>query len=693
VLDPTVLSAMPKGPKDGALAFGKMMGGFSRGLQKTVELSKEGLSKTVKGIEKVGSLTVQGLEKGLDATMQGALALGRLGKKDPHEQTGGILLENESASTPFEEDFVIEMEEYALLQQFQKLAIPVSQKGDEGDLVFVNVTLKAVLDGMENDVDLMEPDNISLEQEKLVRIQNYVEQHLRSVVSSNPESFVNGLGKIQELEIELQLTFFIVKAARRQITQAKAQLERGGMGILSDFKKKQLASEIILLLRGMQSVMAAASRVKLLLKDFKFDEASRVVEEASDWISGVSGLACMKSCLEDLTVVERQFESRLWERVQELVLKFEGSQFSLLYDAFHSRGTGALLVQRLEEQMVNATQNQCLSTVLSFSQQPAASVGTSSIDQRQKSIENVLSKLSDESAISCLVELFEVITDQILSLDRACKWASGMGEPMSSVAAALESGRRTVWTHTVSLVQKSITACKASGFKLEKFLHLSHALQLFVSTADSFGLDTRSLLGFDRMLSMKYFESFHADRIDILTGLIENEAWNRFPVEKGFTMHSIRELQPYLGDAVQRAAKASKTLSSDHNPFTSFTPPSFVLLQNIQSEGVVYKKRQEEDDDDEALKADTIDEDASSRGGSARKEKLRKKPDTKRDQSGPILTAASMSLIKFIGEYLQIMQVSYVFFSVTPPPFKSPYSIAGFKIPQFSGLQRRFRII
>jgi hypothetical protein len=118
-----------------------------------------------------------------------------------------------------------------------------------------------------------------------------------------------------------------------------------------------------------------------------------------------------------------------------------------------------------------------------------------------------------------------------------------------------------------------------------------------------------------------------------------------------------------------------------------------VLWQNIQREGVVYKKRQEEDDDDEALKADTIDEDASNRGGSARKEKLRIKPDTKRDQTGPILTAASMSLIKFIGEYLQIMQVSYVFFALTPPPVKSPYSIAGFKIPQLSGLQRRFRII
>ena len=288
--------------------------------------------------------------------------------------------------------------------------------------------MKAMLDGIHEDVDLMQPDNISLEQEKLKRIENYVEQHLRSVVSSNPESIVNGLSKIQELEIELQLTFFIVKAARRQITQAKAQLERGGMGILSDFKKKQLASEIILLLRGMQSVMAAASRVKLLLKDFQFDEVSRVVEEASDWISGVSGLICMKPCLEDLNVVERQFESRLWERTQELILKFEGSQFALLYDAFQSRGT-SLLSQRLEEQMVSATQNQCLSTVLSFSQHPAASSGSSSADQRQKSIDSVLSKLSEESAISCLVDLFKVVTDQILSIDRACKWASGIGDP------------------------------------------------------------------------------------------------------------------------------------------------------------------------------------------------------------------------------------------------------------------------
>ncbi len=650
---------MRKVPKDGALAFGKMMGGFTRGLQKTVELSKEGLSKTVKGIEKVGNLTVQGLEKGLDATRQGALALGRLGKKDPNQQTGGIVQENESTDQSFEQDFVIEMEEYALLKQFQMLVIPVSQKGDEGDLAFVNATVKAVLDGLEDDVDLMEPDNISLQQEKLIRIQNYVEQHLRSVVSSNPESFVNGLGKIQELEIELQLTFFIVKAARRQITQAKAQLERGGMGILSDFKKKQLASEIILLLRGMQSVMAAASRVKLLLNDFQFDEASRVVEEASDWISGVSGLICMKPCLEDLTVVEHQFESRLWERAQELILKFDGSQFSLLYEAFQSRGTGALLAQRLEEKMVHATQDQCVLSVLAFSQQPPAVSGISSADQRQKLIDTVLSKLSDENAISCLVELFEVITDQILSLDRACKWASGMGDPMAGINAALESGRRTVWTHTVSLVQGAVTACKASSFKLEKFLHLSHALQLFVSTADSFGLDTRSLLGFDRMLSSKYFESFHADHVELLIELIQNEAWNRFPVEKDFTIHSIRELQPYLGEAVQRAAKASKSVNLDHNPFTTFEPPSFVRLQNFQTEGVVYKKRLDEEDDDEALKADAIDEDASRGSGTGKKEKLRKKLDTKSDHSGPILTAASMSLIKFIGEYLQIMQVSF----------------------------------
>jgi hypothetical protein len=654
---------MPKTPKGGALAFGNMMGGFTRGLQKTVELSKEGLSKTVKGIEMVGSLTVQSLEKGLDATRQGALALGRLGKKDPHEQMGGII-HDDDASALLEEDFVIEMEEYGLLQQFQKLTPPVSVTGDEGDLAFVNATMKVVLDGMEGDVDLMEADNISLEQEKLIRIQNYVEQHLRSVVSSNPESFVNGLGKIQELEIELQLTFFIVKAARRQITQAKAQLERGGMGILNDFKKKQLASEIISLLRGMQSVMAAASRVKVLLKDFQFDEASRVVEEASDWISGVSGLICMKSCLEDLSVVERQFDSRLWERAQELILKFDSSQFSLLFQAFQSRGTGAIFIQRLEEQMLNATQQQCLSTVLSFSQQATASPVVSSAEQRQKLIDNILSKLPDESAISCLVELFEVITDQMLSLDRAYKWALSMGDSMSSVAVALETGRRTVWTHTVSLAQGAVTACKPSGFKLEKFLHLSHALQLFVSTADSFGLDTRGLLGFDRMLSMKYFESFHADRVDILVGLIEHEAWNRVPVEKGFTVYSIRELQPYLGDAVQRAAKVSKTVNLDHNPFTSFTPPSFVLLQNISSEGLVFKKRQDEDDDDEALKADVIDEDASNGSKTSKKETLSKKPDSHRDKSGPILTGASMSLIKFIGEYMQIMQVSCEMFFV-----------------------------
>jgi hypothetical protein len=692
VLASAFLAKMSKNPKGGALALGKVMGGFTRGFQKTVELSKEGLSKTVKGIEKVGSLTVQGFEKGLDATMQGALALGRLGKKDPNEQTGGIVPESEATEPFFEEDFVIEMEEYALLKEFQKLSIPVSQKKDGGDLDFVNATMKAMLDGINEDVDLMQPDNISLEQEKLKRIENYVEQHLRSVVSSNPESFVNGLSKIQELEIELQLTFFIVKAARRQITQAKAQLERGGMGILSDFKKKQLASEIILLLRGMQSVMAAASRVKLLLKDFQFDEASRVVEEASDWISGVSGLICMKPCLEDLTVVERQFESRLWERTQELILKFEGSQFALLYDAFQSRGTAALLSQRLEEQMVSATQNQCLSTVLSFSQHPTASSGSSTADQRQKSIDSVLSKLSEESAISCLVDLFEVVTDQILSIDRACKWASGIGDSMSAVAASLECGRRAVWSHTVTLVQGAITACKASGFKLEKFLHLSHALQLFVSTADAFGLDTRGLLGFDRMLSTRYFESFHADRVDILTGLIDNEAWNRFPVEKGFTVHSIRELQPYLGDAVQRAAKASKTVIFHHNPFTSFSPPSFVRLQDFQSEGVVYKKRQEEDDDDEALKADTIDEDAHRGGGAVRKEKLGKKPDAKLDHSGPILTAASMSLIKFIGEYLQIMQVCFSF-AILMQVTRSQNPMSGFKISQLSSIQRHFRAI
>ena len=66
-------------------------------------------------------------------------------------------------------------------------------------MAIVNASMKAVLDCMDSDVDLMEPDNILLEQEKLTRIQNYVEQYLRSTVSSNPESFVNGLGKVQEL--------------------------------------------------------------------------------------------------------------------------------------------------------------------------------------------------------------------------------------------------------------------------------------------------------------------------------------------------------------------------------------------------------------------------------------------------------------------------------------------------------------
>ena len=72
----------------------------------------------------------------------------------------------------------------------------------------------------------------------------------------------------------------------------------------------------------------------------------------------------------------------------------------------------------------------------------------------------------------------------------------------------------------------------------------------------------------------------------------------------------------------------------------------------------MFKKRQEEEDEDEALKADAIDEDAGSGGGAAaKKDKLRMKRDGARAHSGPILTAASMSLIKFIGEYLQIMQV------------------------------------
>ena len=123
---------MPKAKAGSAQAFGKMMGGFTRGLAKTVELSKEGLSKTVKGIEKVGSLTVQGLEKGLDVTVQGALALGRLGKRDPHEQTGGIAAEEGEGCAPnFEEDFVIEAEEYGLLKQFEKLA-PAAGGGARG---------------------------------------------------------------------------------------------------------------------------------------------------------------------------------------------------------------------------------------------------------------------------------------------------------------------------------------------------------------------------------------------------------------------------------------------------------------------------------------------------------------------------------------------------------------------------------
>lgn len=157
--------------------------------------------------------------------------------------------------------------------------------------------------------------------------------------------------------------------------------------------------------------------------------------------------------------------------------------------------------------------------------------------------------------------------------------------------------------------------------------------------------------------SRNYFRQYHRKKLEDLKTMVENEHWEAMPVKPGYSPEDIKEIRHFVNPSEDTGISSY----GNHN--------STILKRNISMQGVsalaslsstgnpFSEKRtntydQESDDEDEELKQDYVVEE-----GVDEQHHVIQTKDEPEIGTGASVTIVCVNLVKYIGNYLQMMEI------------------------------------
>ncbi|PNF39556.1 Syndetin [Cryptotermes secundus] len=555
------------------------------------------------------------------------------------------------------------------------------------------------------DSDAIEKDFQKLWQQHVV-----VSKKVLQLIQQKHATFNEEFSRIVEVQQELQATLCVCREGRRDLNLAKRRFTTASLGILANYRKRQLVQGLLHSLNTIKTLQRTEERLQELLSEGNYPGAIRLLLECQSVAATYRHFMCVAALSGKLQDTLLTAEEQLDQALAKVCSHFDSDHYSKVQAAYNLLGKTQMAMDQLHMHFASAIHNATFSVVYGYVElcsgaaQAESSAGGNTFHKKQ--YEQLCECVTAESFIPCLVDLCKALWGIMRSYHQVVSWhqrkdseklsADGVSEPLyfeesfnkQYVKEKLGKGLVRIWHDVQARVLAYLLGSDLSWYKFDEFLHILGIVHRLMEIGEEFcASKSEALQNSIKKQSSNYFRNYHHDRLEELRIFLENESWEMCPVKPDFTILQLQEFRSLRhilktwkprAESVngrQTAVSSPDCSSSNHSQDgSSITGGYFArysesgspfdvgfdevqeedILANIGDEPSGYFSDESDEDIPEELKKDFVDENVGDTVINRHSKPNSKKFSRRELMKAPILTNTTLTVLRQCGKYLQM---------------------------------------
>jgi hypothetical protein len=498
---------------------------------------------------------------------------------------------------------------------------------------------------------------------------------------SNYSLFVHGMAKIHEIGLDLQQSAVMCKNGRRLLAQTKQALTTHGLVIRAKHRKRELYRGIGADLNEIQQILSNERTLRDAVDEGDFPRAIELCVACHASLRAYEQFTCLSSFQSYVQSSWEALQRRVESAVRDVVRKFDPLTYERVLIAYRRMERGFHVLERLQRQFIDTinedTKNALYAHVLQSERNAMRAE-----ELKAMNFKNLADALEDRFFVDCLHTILEYLTDLLYVHWQMTKWherraaadaaaaaaaakngAAAEGDDddtdakfLASVAESLSRFRKTMWDKMQRKVAAILSTSQLSNYKIDDFLHVLDSVYRFIAIGEAFsGCDSDHMRRSIKSQSKQYFENMHKARMEDLSIMLSNEQWHPCPVADDFELDQIKEFMPPA--PTTRTGGSSDAHDADHifaEHARSGNPFGRAAMEAAASAAVKARRaaQQAPAAPTAAAAAAAATSAAASAAASASGQE-----DTEESEKRNFLTSTSINVAKYIGKYVQMMQI------------------------------------
>ncbi|XP_065179412.1 syndetin-like [Sycon ciliatum] len=514
-----------------------------------------------------------------------------------------------------------------------------------------------------------------------------VSKKLSDLVLENHASYVEELQRVTDIQNALQMATMVCLNGRRQLAQSKKDVTKGGLGVLSNHRKRLKIQQIMRTLRTIKTLQRTDIRTQEMLEEEDYPAAIQLCLECQQAIKSYKKYHCVSELGSKLQDTQVEIEDQLDRVLAQSCTAFDAHRYDRVQTAYRLLSKSQMAMDQLLMHYTQTLHNRSFSIVLQFAERCRHDAKSGPLNRLP--YKDLCSKMDSKYFVPCLIELCKSLWEVLHCYHRTVKWHERQDKMMdedealrndaelqynrSYINKKLEHGKTKIWQDVKQRVKPYLLGTDLSSFQFDNFIAVLNVTNRLISVGEEVcGDKSADLQDSVRLQSLNYFKSFHRVRMDELRMFLENEMWDVWPVRASFTIYSLKEFSFLRSSSTLSPTTKIRNLTdgffmrfSQHgNPFDDADEedvaeePLVVADENSPRATRRLAGDDDEDDDEpEELKRDFVDE-----GDHHAPTKKSKRPQpghgkVEEAMEGPICTNTTLGVMRLFGKYMRMMDV------------------------------------
>ncbi|KAJ9592435.1 hypothetical protein L9F63_015851 [Diploptera punctata] len=535
------------------------------------------------------------------------------------------------------------------------------------------------------DCDVIEQNFGNLRQQQVV-----VSKKVLQLILQKQNLFNEEFSRVLQVQQELQATLCVCREGRRDLKLAKQQFTTASLGILANYRKRQVVEGLLHSLNTIKTLQRTEERLQELLNEGNYPGAIGLLLECQSAAATFRHFTCVAALSGKLQDTLDMTEEQLDQALAKVCSHFDAEHYSKVQAAYRLLGKTQMAMDQLHMHFASAIHNAAFNVVHGY----VELCSQNDLQANKKQYKQLCKCVTAESFIPCLVDLCKTLWGIMHSYHQIFP-NNGVSEPVDFEASfnkqyvrqKLGNGLMRIWHDVQTRVSTYLMGSDLAHYKFDELLQVLGVVHRLMEVGEEFcGSKSEDLQNSIKKQSSNYFCNYHHDRLDELRIFLENESWELCPVKPDFTIlqlqefrslrHVLKNWKPHSDNvtAVSSPDCSSSNHSQDGSSITggyfaryaeSGTPFDIGLdevqeediLANIGDEPSGYFSDESDEDIPDELKKDFVDENVGDTVANKHSKPSSKRTSRRELMKAPILTNTTLTVLRHCGKYLQMSRL------------------------------------